>query len=382
MAPDSIALARVAARFDARLRAVRPPVRAAILAITVAAIVVQALPWVPRDALDFSRLPLLHRIHQQTKFGTDTVADSYESRVVLNDVRDMYTKRETEQTPLEASYWSKAASAPYPPSTLLVEASIYALGGRTIGGFYVCILALAAAFLTLSLIYCLRTRWYLFPLLYLNFQFLGERFVGAQDCSYLVMLVIVMAALFAARARRPLAHLLMALAITVKLAPLFHGIEIFRMPRRTAVLFAAIVFAGLVLPYFLWSNYLYIYSYGAGLKGSHSNHISALVLAPLAAAAVWYVETRADFDLEDRLGWNLVPMALYFAVYTNGARHLVLALLIPDKRVWRNVPVPITLALHTLFPHAIPLGSVLTISIGMLALTLAGYAFSARKKTA
>ncbi len=367
-------------QLDARLRAVRSPVRTAILAITVAAIVAQSLPWVPRDVVDFARLPLLHRIHQQTMFGSDTVADSYEARVVLNDLRDMYTKRETEQTALESYYWSRAASAPYPPSTLLVEAAIYALGGRTIGGFYLWILALAVAFLTLSLVYCLRSRWYLFPLLYLNFQFLGERFVGVQDCSYLVMLVIVMAALFAARARRPIAHLLMALAITVKLAPLFHGIEIFRMPRRTAVLFVAILFAGLVLPYFLWNNYLYIYSYGAGLKGSHSNHIWAVILAPLFAAAIWFVERRAGFDMEDRLGWNLVPMALYFAVYTNGARHLLLVLLIPDKRVWRNLPVPITLALHALYPRDIPYGSVLTISMGMLALTLAGYAFAGRRE--
>ena len=111
MAPDSIALARVVARFDARLRAVRSPVRTAILAITVAAIVAQSLPWVPCDVVDFARLPLLHRIHQQTMFGSDTVADSYEARVVLNDLRDMYTKRETEQTALESYYWSRAASA-------------------------------------------------------------------------------------------------------------------------------------------------------------------------------------------------------------------------------------------------------------------------------
>ena len=349
--------------------------RAAILALTFAAIVAQAIPWVPRDVVDYTGLPVLGRIHQQDTFGSDTVADSYESRVVLTDVGDMYTKDKTAQTALESHYWSKAASAPYPPATLLLEAALYALAGRTITGFYVAILGLAAAFLTMSLVYCLRTRWYIFPLLYLNFQFLGERFVGVQDCSYLVMLVVVMAALFAARARRQAAHLLIALAITIKLSPLFYGTEIFRMPRRTALLFVAIVAAGLVLPYFVWTNYAYIYSFEAGLKGSHWNHVFAWILTPLFAAAVWYVEWRRGFDMEDRVGWGLIPMAIFLGLYTNGARHLVLALLVPDKRLWRNVPVPITLLLHTLFPRAIPLGSVLTISIGMLAVILAGYAF-------
>jgi hypothetical protein len=362
-----------AARLDARLVSAPVAVRATLLGLTIVAILAQALAWVPRSVIDYSDLPLLHRIHQQAIFGGDTVADEYESRVVLNDVRDMYTKLETEQTPIEAHYWSKAASAPYPPAMLLVESALYAAAGRTLTGFYVAVLMLAATFLALSLIYFLRTRWYLFPLLYFNFQFLGERFVGVQDCSYLVMLVVLMAALFAARARSNIAHLLVAVAATMKLSPLFYAVEVFRMPRRTAIAFVAILVAGLVLPWFLWRNYLYIYSYGAGLKGSHWNHVFAVILAPLFAAAVWLVDRRAGFDMEDRLGWSLVPMAVYFGVYTNGARHLLLALLIPDKRAWRNLPVPITLALHTLFPRLIPLGSVLTMMLGMLAVILAGY---------
>jgi hypothetical protein len=362
------------ARLDASLLALPAPARAATLALTIVGMIVQSLPWVPRDVLDLSRLPLLNRIHQQETFGSDTVADSYESRVVLTDVRDMYTKRETTQTALEQHYWSKAASAPYPPAMLLAESALYALAGRTLTNFYLAVIALAVVFLALSLIYYLRTRWYLFPLLYLNFQFLGERFVGVQDCSYLVMLTVVMAALFAARARRNATHLLVALAIAMKLSPLYYVTEVLRMPRRTAVLFVGILVGGLVLPYFVWANYPYIYSYGSGLKGSFSNHLSALVLAPPFAAAVWYVDRRCRFDMEDRVGWSLIPMALFLGVWTNGARHLLLPLLVPDKRVWRNLPVPITLALHAAFPRAIPLGSVLTLMIGLLAAILAGYA--------
>ena len=348
--------------------------RNTVLAVTVAAILLQALPWVPRDLVDYSRLPLLNRLAQkQQTFGTDTIADGYEARVVLNDPRDMYTKRKTAQTPIEARYWSPAASAPYPPAALLAEAGLFALGGRTTTGFYLLILACAAAFLALSLLYFLRTRWYLFPLLYLNFAYLGERFAGVQDCTYLLLLLLAVVALHLARARRPLAHVLMAIAIAIKLSPLFYVIELPRMPRRTAVLFVVIVAAGLVLPVVLWDNYLYIYTYGAGLKGHPSTRVAAVLLGVPFAALVWYVERRAGFDMEDRIGWGLVPMSLFLAVWTNSARHLLLVLLVPDKRGWRNVSVAAGLAAHTLWPSRIPLGSSMSIAIALLVLILCGY---------
>ena len=348
--------------------------RNAVLALTVIAMVLQALPWVPRDVLDYSRLPLLDRIPQkQQTIGSDTTADAYEARVVLHDVSDMYVKRETEQTPFEASRWSRAASAPYPPSVLLVEAALFALGGRTATGFYLLILGCAIAFLTLSLLYFVRTRWYLFPLLYLNFSYIGERFAGVQDGTYLIMLVTVVIALHLARARRPIAHLLMALAITMKLSPLFYVTEMPAMTRRIAVAFAAIVAAGLVLPYFVWENYAYIYTFGAGLKGHPSTRVAAVLIAVPFAAMLRYVETHAGFDLEDRIGWDMVPMSLFLALWTNAARHLLLPLLVPDKRGWRNVTAAAVLALHAAFPSRIPLGSTLTIATGLLALILGGH---------
>ena len=66
-------------------------------------------------------------------------------------------------------------------------------------GFYGAILTLAILFVAASAVYFLNTRWYLFPALYLNFLYFGERFVHVQDCSYLVMLTVVMAALYLAR---------------------------------------------------------------------------------------------------------------------------------------------------------------------------------------
>lgn len=360
--------------FSHRIQAALNQWRRAIIALTLLAIVVQAAPWIPRPVIDYSQIPLLDGIDQPETFGSDTVADSYEARVVLNDVGDMYTKRKTAQTELEAHYWTPASSAPYPPVLLLTEAAMYAVSGHSLEGFYLAVLGVAALFLALSLVYCLRTRWFLFPLLYLNFQYLGERFVWVQDCSYLIMLTVVMMALLAARTRPTITHTLMAIATTMKLSPLFYATEVFRMRRAGAVVFIGVLAAGLLVPWFLWENYLYIYSYGAALKGSSSSHLSAWLATPIIAAGVWYAGRRHNFDLEDRLGWALVPMAFYFAVYSNSARHLLLALLIPDKRVWRNIPVPIGLTLHTFFPEVVRLGSVLSISIGLLVLILVGYA--------
>src|SRR5690242_4222586 len=127
MGPTANLLTLVVRRMDAidrRLLAVPSPVRYLIAAITVAAMVWQALPNVPRAYVDLSRLPLLHHITQPDDFGTDTIGDGYEAKVVLNDPRDMYTKERLAQTPTEADTWSKAASAPYPPAVLLAEAGL------------------------------------------------------------------------------------------------------------------------------------------------------------------------------------------------------------------------------------------------------------------
>ena len=136
-------------------------------------------------------------------------------------------------------------------------------------------------------------------------------------------------------------------------------------------MFVGILAAGFLLPWFLLPGYLSIYSYNATLKGSLSTRIAAVAASVPFAAALWYVETRRGFDLEERIGWGLVPAALFFAIRMNVARHLLLVLLIPDKRGRRNMAVAFALALHALFPATVRLGSVLSILIGLLALMLA-----------
>ena len=64
---------------------------------------------------------------------------------------------------------------------MLTAAGLYAIGEAIGIGFYGMVLLLATLFIALSLWYFLNTRWYLFPLLYLNFTYLGHRFVYVQD---------------------------------------------------------------------------------------------------------------------------------------------------------------------------------------------------------
>ena len=326
------------AALDAWLLRASAPVKAIVVALTLVLMAATAVTKVPRPFVDFSRWPLLAGIAQPDEYGTDTIADRYEARVVRHDVADMYTKREVAQTPLEAATWTKDASSPYPPVTLLVLAALSAAGEAMGLGLYGMVSLLALLFLGASLAYFLRTRWYLFPLLYLNFSYVGERFFSVQDGSYLVMLTLVMAALLAARRWPAVTHTLMAVATVTKFSPLYYVRHVPRMSRRMAAAYVAILVAGLVAPYFIWDNYLYIFRYNSELKGDTLAAVGALALAvPFTALLAW-AEKKRGFDLEDLVGWSLVPVALLLAFKMNAARHLLLVLLVPDKRAcgtWR-----------------------------------------------
>jgi hypothetical protein len=368
-----IRLFRIAEALDARLLSVPRPVQRAAIGVTFTVIAVIGLSNVPRAWVDFRTIPLLEHVPQPDAYGTDTIADMYEARVVLNDVRDMYTKRGVEQTPLEAQTWSKEASAPYPPATLLVEAALFAIGERTGIGFYGMIAALAILFLSGSALYALSARWYIFPVLYLNFTYLGFRFFQVQDGSYLIMLVVVLAALFLARRRRQSAHALMAVAVALKLSPLYYLKNVPAMPRSMAALVLGIVAAGLVLPVFIWENYLYIFSFHDELKGGTAETVAAVLVSIPFALLLWYVETRLGFDMEDRVGWGLVPFALFLGLKMNAARHLLLVLLVPDKRGVRNVAAGVGLLVPALLPGIVPVNSALLISAGVLVVGLVYY---------
>ena len=356
---------------DARLLAVPANIRYVALAITIATMIGVGLPNVPREYVDYSRIPLLSGGPQEPLYGPDTIADMYEAKVVLHNVRDMYTKRELDQTPREAELWSKEASAPYPPVMLLAVAGLYKLGEALGIGYYGVVLSLACLFVALSLHYFLRTRWYLFPLLYLNFGYFGRRMVYVQDGTYLIMLVVTMMALFLARNRRDAAHPLMAAAIVLKLSPLYYVKNVFGMKPWVAAGFIAILATGLLLPYFILENYSSVLRFNNEIKGRHWYDLAgSLILVIPFTALLSYVEMRLPFDAEDRIGWGLVPFAMLLAMKMNSARHLLVVLLVPDKRGIRNIAAALGLAIHTVMPSVVLLGSVVYITSGLLVIGL------------
>lgn len=352
-------------RADTAALAAPKAVQRAAIAFTVLVMIWQCLPHVPRPFADYSRLRWLSGVSQPASYGTDTIADMYESKVILNDPADMYTKARLEQTPEEAATWSKPASAPYPPAVLMAQAALYAIGERTGLRFYGMILLLAATFIGLSAWYFLQTRWYLFPLLYLNFAYFSGRFVEVQDGSYLVMLVTVMAALLAARAGRRVCHALMALAAVMKLSPLYYVRHVPSMARRQAWIFLGILLAGLILPALVWKNYTYIFFFHEELKGGRGGLIAGLLFGGLFTLTLAYVEARVPFDLEERIGWSLVPVAMFLAMKMNVPRHLLIVLLVPDKRGWRNLIAAFALLVPVLVP-SVRFGATLPIATVLL----------------
>ena len=88
---------------------------------------------------------------------------------------------------------------------------------------------------------------------------------------------------------------------------------------------------------------------------------------------LWYVETRLGFDMEDRIGWSLVPFAMFVGIKMRVARHLLIVLLVPDKRGPRNIAAAIGLALYAAAPDVFRLGSVLYITTVLLFAVLAHY---------
>lgn len=343
-----------------------------VLLVTAVIILLFSLPRVPRQYVDFSTLPGLRSVSQPDTYGPDTIADMYGAKVVLNNVGDMYTKAHLEQTPLEASTWTKEESAPYPPLMRLTHAAMLAVGEWTGVGFYGLTLALAAFFIGGSAWYFLQTRWYLFPLLYLNFGYFADRFVYVQDGSYLVLLVCVLAALLLTQRGRRGAPLLMAVATAMKLLPLAYARYLPRLPRRTAWAYAAVLTVGLVLPFFLWETYGDIYQFANERKNNDWADIGgALLLVAPFALVLWYVEDRRGFNAEDRIGSSLVPFAMFAALLANSGRHLLIALIVPDRRAGRNVAAAIGLMLHALLPDLVRLGAMTYIMTAVLCVVLA-----------
>ena len=77
--------------------------------------------------------------------------------------------------------------------------------------------------------------------------------------------------------------------------------------------------------------------------------------------------------MEDRIGWSLVPFAMFVGIKMRVARQLLIVLLVPDKRGPRNIVAAIGLGLHAAAPEIFRLGSVLYITTVLLFAFLAFY---------
>jgi hypothetical protein len=71
------------------------------------------------------------------------------------------------------------------------------------------------------------------------------------------------------------------------------------------------------------------------------------------------------------VGWGLVPFAMLAGMLANSGRHLLIALIVPDRRAGRNVAAAIGLALHSLLPSVVRLGSLTYLMTAMLCVVLA-----------
>jgi hypothetical protein len=82
--------------------------------------------------------------------------------------------------------------------------------------------------------------------------------------------------------------------------------------------------AGLILPYFLWPDYLSIFGFHeqAPRTARAAGRLAALAFVVPFSVVLWYVETRLRFDLEDRIGWSVVPFAMLLAFGVFGFRRL------------------------------------------------------------
>jgi hypothetical protein len=159
----------------------------------------------------------------------------------------------------------------------------------------------------------------------------------------------------------------------MKVSPAAYAREMLTMRRGTATIFAGILFAGFVLPYFIWDSYLTIFTFHDQVKGNIYDTVAAVLLVVPFTIVLWYVETRLGFDREDRIGWSLVPFAMFVGIKMRVARHLLIVLLVPDKRGPRNITASIGLALYAAAPEVFPLGSVLYITTVLLFACLAHY---------
>jgi len=162
-------------------------------------------------------------------------------------------------------------------------------------------------------------------------------------------------------------------------SPLYYAANLARMRRVTAFAFVGVLVAAFVLPYFVLPNYLYIFSFQNELKGGWWQTVGGVAVSVPFAVLLSYVAVRRDFDLEDWVGWSLVPLAMLLAFKMNVARHLLVVLLVPDKRALRTAAAAVSIAAYYLsfglmrFNSTLPLCTALLFAVLILELRQVGW---------
>ena len=197
-------------------------VKIIVLAFTFSFIIISRATMLPEDRWDIWE----GQIHESP--GKDFVADNYTAKVVTNDWTDMYVKEGVNQTENEAKTWTKEQSSPYPPLTIIVYGPLKFIGDSTGLGFYGSMVLMELLLMVAIFIYCIRTKWYLFPLIYLN-PFIAYRFWWVGDLSNVLMLLVIMGALFLSTNKGPLKHIAVAVATGMKFAPIYYMKNLFKM---------------------------------------------------------------------------------------------------------------------------------------------------------
>ncbi|MEM3342578.1 MAG: hypothetical protein QW728_07785 [Thermoplasmata archaeon] len=280
----------------------------------------------------------------------DFAADTYESRVFLNDYRDAYTKTQIEPRWPENSYFAKPECAPYPPVLLVVLSAIYyGMGGDAVDFYY---FSIAFEFITalVLLLYCLmEDRIVPFICYYLNpvsIWFFGYFW----HFTMTIFLFFIFSGMTLYRAGFKRAGMFFAgTAIAAKLFNIFllaqHRVKWIWLTWSAVIL-------GLVVPYFIFDNYLSIFTFHSqrGLRflmdsftftGGKYLAIGLIALLYIGTIGVCLMIKRLEilrnYNTLEIMAGSMLPFAFLMGIQVASNYYILMAMMLPTREVRRNI---------------------------------------------
>ena len=264
----------------------------------------------------------------------DFYADTYVAKVILNDPFDMYTKEKLNQTSQEQNKWTKEKSSPYPPLALFLLTGLYIIGEVTGAGFWITAISIEFLLVILIGILCYKSKYdKMYPFLVLN-PFIVWRVWHMADTTYLLMVSLVTIAFFTClKNKNSITAFLMACAVSIKFVPVYIYRAIFKLHPKSRWLLVVIPAVFLILPYFIFDNYLYIYTFHSG-RNILPFFLQVVVMGIFFLELI-YMERKLEFELIDILGYSLLPLSLFTTMKIGYWKYIIWALIIPDRRYYR-----------------------------------------------